>query len=331
MCSTTAIERLAKRVWHGGRARVTQLFSTHGSPKVPIARLPINPEASSPLYPPIPNFTLPASELEPRFQPRLPADAKLPLEIVETIISHLIYDTHSLLACSLTCYSWYIASVPHLHHTLVVRSGPWSYQPKLQWPTPLQNASELNLLPFVKKFRIRRAAYEYGLFLPKKLDHQILHQISGMTNVRELDIDDLDIPSFMLRVRHYFGHFLPRVQSLGLRAPRGSCRQIIFFIGLFEHLEDLTLTDGTFQEWQHESVDNQTLIPPFTPPLRGRLVMAHFARVNFLKDMIDLFRGVQFRYVDLFDVGETQLLLNACAETLETLRLYPADPCGEQI
>ena len=260
-----------------------------------------------------------------------PTDAKIPLEIVETIISHLIHDMRSLLACSLTCYSWYIASVPHLHHTLVVRSGPWPYQPKLQWPTPLQNASELNLLPLVKKFRIRRPAYVSDLFLPRQFDHQILDQVSGMTNVRELDIDDLDIPSFMLRVRHYFGHFLPRVQSLGLRAPRGSRRQIIFFIGLFEHLEDLTLIDGTLREWEHEPVDDPTLIPPFTPPLRGRLVMAHFARVNFLKDMIDLFRGVRFRYMDLLDVGKTQLLLNACAETLETLRLYPADPCGEQL
>ena len=43
---------------------------------------------------------------------------KLPLELVETIFSYLIYDARSLLACSMTCYSWYIAAVPHLHHTL---------------------------------------------------------------------------------------------------------------------------------------------------------------------------------------------------------------------
>ena len=41
--------------------------------------------------------------------------------------------------------------------------------------------------------------------------------------------------------------------------------------------------------------------------------------------------GVRFRYMDLFGVGDTQILLYACAETLETLRLYPADPWGKQL
>ena len=35
------------------------------------------------------------------------------------IIPHLTPDTCSLIACSLTCYSRYIATVAHLHDTLV--------------------------------------------------------------------------------------------------------------------------------------------------------------------------------------------------------------------
>ena len=49
-------------------------------------------------------------------------------------------------------------------------------------------------------------------------------------------------------------------------------------------------------------------------------------RVELLEDMIGLFGGIRFRSMDLFDVEGTRLLLNACAETLETLRLHQNDP-----
>ena len=45
---------------------------------------------------------------------------RLPLEVFQIIIDYLTYDAHCLRACALTCYAWYIAAVPHLHHTLVV-------------------------------------------------------------------------------------------------------------------------------------------------------------------------------------------------------------------
>ena len=77
-------------------------------------------------------------------------------------------------------------------------------------------------------------------------------------------------------------------------------------------------------------MNDLTLIPPFAPPLQGQLVMACFRRAGFLKDMIALFGGIRFHYMDLFDVGEMEFLPNACAETLETLGLHPADSRGEQ-
>ena len=47
--------------------------------------------------------------------------------------------------------------------------------------------------------------------------------------------------------------------------------------------------------------------------------------VGLLKDMIALFEGVRFRSMDVLNVIGMPLLLGACAETLETLRLYPTD------
>ena len=159
-----------------------------------------------------------------------------------------------------------------------------------------------------------------------QFDRDALGQISGLTNVRALDIDRLHIPAFMRKIQKYFGHFLPRLQSLSLRAPKGSNRQIIFFIGLFQRLEDLTLT-GTFSPY--EPFDDPTLIPPSNPPLRGRLVMLDFYRPHFSEEMIKLFERIRFRYMSIYAVKKPQLLLNACAETLETVRLDPIEFCSE--
>ena len=294
---TTVIELLAKRVWY----RIQAFRSGDTPPEIPTAR-------SSPF-------------------------AKLPMEIVEMIIAHLIYDTPSLIACSLTCYSWYITTVPHLHHTLVTPVNRGMAKKQFgYWPKPLLHMHWLGLLPLVKKFHVPCQLPDsyFNGFTPQLFNYFILYQFTALTNVQELGIDYLDLPKFMPRIRRYFGHFLPTVRSLALRAPKGSRRQIIYFIGLFQQLEDLKLI-YYLDDSQDEPVDDLTLIPLSTPPLRGRLTMISFMRVELLKDMIDLFGGVRFRHMDLCNVAGMRLLLDTCAKTLETLRLYPSDPRGEGV
>ena len=70
----------------------------------------------------------------------------------------------------------------------------------------------------------------------------------------------------MSRIRRYFKYLFPTIRSLSLKAPKGSYRQIIYFTGLFRHLEDLKLLYN--YDPQDEPADNATPIPPFTPPLR---------------------------------------------------------------
>ena len=245
------------------------------------------------------------------------------------IITHLVYDRHSLLACSLTCYSWYIAAVPHLHHTLITPGYFWHTGEKFMWSKPLWNMHKLGLLPLVKKFKIHiDFHYFFRKISPKRFTCCTLRHFFALTNVQELGIDHLDIPSFMPRIQRYFQHFLPTVRSLALRGPKGSRRQVLYFIGLFEHLEDLKLLyDGA--KSQEEPADDKTLVPPSVPPLRGRLTIMCFTRMGLLEDMIDLFGGIRFRYMDLYNVDGMRLLLYTCAETLESLRLYPHDPRGE--
>jgi len=254
---------------------------------------------------------------------------RLPQEIVEIIIAHLIYDRHSLLACSLTCYSWYIAAVPHLHHTFTTLTSMWG-ELSLPWPKPLLYKHALGLLFLVKKLRIRRGTDIHPVRIsPSLLTLQLVTRLYALNNVKELEIDCLDIPGFKPWVRLYFSYLLPTVQSLTLREPRGSYRQIIWFIGLFQHLEDLGLLFGPNWRFPEEQANDLALNTPFAPPLRGRLTMTFISSIMFLKDMINLLGGIQFRQLDLFHVHGMSLLLKACAETLETLRFHPNDSHGE--
>ena len=252
---------------------------------------------------------------------------KLPQDVVEIIISYLIYDTPSLMACSLTCHSWYIAAVPHLHHTLTTDNRV-SPDTKHSWPRPLKRSHKLGLLPFVKQFRIRLHDYGHQPFTLARLDRRTLQYFSALTNLQDLGIDYLDVPSFMPTIQQCFGHFSPTLQFLALKSPRGSCRQILYFIGFFPNLQDLKINYLPLTD--EENIADVALVPLSTPPLRGRLTIAYFKIENLVKGMIALFGGLRFRHMDLFDVDCTQLLLGACAGTLETLRLYPTDRYGEE-
>ena len=192
--------------------------------------------------------------------------AKLPRELVEKIISCFIYDVRTLMACSLTCYSWYIVTVSHLQHSLTTDSRRRLY--KKEWPRPLRKSYELGLLPLVKRFRIRLEHPYRGKITPELLDRRTLSYFSALTNLQELGIDNLQVSRFMPTIQEYFGHFSSTLQFLALSKPTGSCRQILYLIGLFPNLRDLKL------QWfsptsEREGTAGTTLVPFSVPPLRG--------------------------------------------------------------
>ena len=260
--------------------------------------------------------------------PTYPSPAtRLPLEVVEIIIAYLVHDLPSLRACSLTCYSWYIAAVPHLHHPLVINTLTNSYALRpLEWPEPIRRMHSLGLLPLVGDLEIRG---RYTTAISAKLFcHRTLRQFMALTNVQDLTISYLDIPSFMPNIRQYFGHFFPTVRSLRLGSPKGSNRQILFFIGSFRYLEDLELFDSELPSWENEQKDDLTLIPPFAPPLQGKLTAWSWGRENFFREMVHLFGAIRFTEMRVFNAIETQFLLRACAKTLYALHCAPTDPRG---
>ena len=200
-----------------------------------------------------------------------------------------------------------------------------------QRPQRSDRFADVGLLPFVKKLHIYEGPYSDNRLFPGIFHRTLLHQYSTITNLQELAIDHLNISKFIPKLQRCFGHFSPTLRSLALREPKGSYRQIIYFIGFFQHLEDLKLLSKIGAPVCHpreQLIDYLTPAPRFTPPLRGKLTMRFSREVELLKLMINLFDGLRFHSMDLYYADGTQLLLGACTETLETLRLFEK---GEQL
>ena len=89
------------------------------------------------------------------------------------------------------------------------------------------------------------------------------------------------------------------------------------------------LCDDEFRISEKELEDDPGLVPPFAPPLQGRLVVWRLSGVGLFKNMIRSFGGINFSALNIFDVEEAPLLLSTCAETLQNLQLNPTDPRGE--
>ena len=223
----------------------------------------------------------------------------------------------------MTCYFWYIVTLPHLYYYLTTDDFH-NHTGEKKWPKPLHSFGELELLPFVKQLCLRNMT---GFTLGPP-GGSTFRYFSALKNLQELGIDSLNISRLMPDIQRYFGHFAETLRFLALKEPRGSRRQILYFIGHFPNLRDLKISCTRYIK---EEEDHPTLIPPDIPPLGGRLTLACFEREELVKDMVTLFDGLRFRYMDLFNVNCVGTLLEACADTLETLRLYPTDLYGEDL
>ena len=246
----------------------------------------------------------------------------LPQELLDMIIAHILLDTPTLKACSATCRSWYIATLPHLHHTLSL----WENisDPAREGLMPLRKLEKMRLLRFVKRLRILQYHPE-PWFQPTAFNARSLAHFTALTNVQELGVDEFDLHAFTPRTQLYFGHFTPRLRSLALRRPKGAHHQLLYFLGLFPNLDDFKLIYDRTQEL----TPGLAPVPRSSLSLRGRLTLRWLGGEAFLRDLSQLSGGLRFRYMDLLGVGGARLLLDTCAETLQTLRTYPVCWTGE--
>lgn len=250
----------------------------------------------------------------------------LPLELVEMIIDHLIYDLRALKACSLTCFSWYIAAAPHLHHTITFKEKKFGIaRAELK---PLPKLHKLGILPLAKEVRVCQSRELPLWFTPPAFSRRDLHRFSAFRNVQKLQLERLDIFCFIPGVERYFGQFSPTLRSIALFAPRCTPRQLSYFLSLFSHLDDVEIRGFSSPPATTPVTEP---VPVSAPRLRGRLVVSSFREVETWKDLMNGGR-LRFHDVDLRNVADcAPVLLEACSKTLETLRFFPADAIGEYI
>ena len=163
----------------------------------------------------------------------------LPYDIAEIIIGYLTRDLGDLKACSLACRSWYIAAVPHLHHTLTLRGNrPDVTRGKLK---PLSKLYELGLIPLVKEIRVEQEWDMGGWFAPQAFGYHDLRHFSAFTNVHTLKLQRVEIYRFVPLINHYFGHFSSTLRSVMLFNPNCTPRQLSHFLSLFKNLDNIEI------------------------------------------------------------------------------------------
>lgn len=240
------------------------------------------------------------------------------------IIFHLTDDNQTLKACAATCIIWRNVATPHLHRTLIL----WS---KFFVPdgngsarrNPLPSLHQLGLLPLVKELQFSGTFPVVHWVTPAIFNSRNMQFLRAMVNLRELRIADLDFSGFPTGLGECLGHFSPTVRSVALRRPNGTRRQLLEFFRLFPMLDDVEVLNYSVRWEGDEDLDGQLV--PMNRGLRGQLTLHSFGEEGLFEDMVVAFGGIRFTSMDLRNVRGMQPLLEACAHTLETLRIYPDD------
>ena len=244
---------------------------------------------------------------------------RVPYEVVEMIIAHLAHHVDALKACSLTCRSWNIVAVPHIQHTLILGRG---VTPSGLKPLPMLHA--LGLMPLVKEIRVEQWGGVGTWFVPHALNLNALRYFSAFANVHTLKIQNFEICRFIPGIERYFVHFSPTLRSVTLYDPCGTPRQLAHFLSLFPNLDDVEIL-RICASAPSTTVPDAELVPVSAPKLQGRLTLYTFDSVEVWTHMITSCGGLRFRHLDLRGSANcVSTLLEACADTLETLQLYTA-------
>ena len=240
------------------------------------------------------------------------------------ILAHLTHELRALKTCSLTCRSWYAVAVIHLHHTLTLGNGPYLTRGRLK---PLSKLHGLGLIPLVKEIRVKQPPGADAWFVPREFNRRDLRYFTAFANVQTLAVQSFQIYHFIPGIERYFGHFSPMVRSIVLSSLQCTPRQLLYFLSLFPNLDNIEIRHAL--PFTH--TPDTGLIPFTTPSLRGRLVLHHFGWVETWTDLATLCGGLRFSYVDMYgSVRCAPVLLDGCAETLETLRLNTTNDLGSK-
>ena len=179
-------------------------------------------------------------------------------------------------------------------------------------------------MPLVNEIRVVQSRMEGHIwFVPQAFDRRTLRSFSAFANVHTLELQCLALDRFVPGVERYFGHFSPTLQSIILFFPRGTPRQLSHFLSLFSNVDNIEIWETS--EYTDAPVPDTQFVPFSVPKLRGRLTLYTFHWVETWTHLIASC-GLRFRHIDLRGSANcAPVLLEACAETLETLIFNPMD------
>ena len=231
---------------------------------------------------------------------------------MEMIVAYLIDSLGTLKTCSLTCRSWYIAAVPRIHHTLILRD---KRSDKLHDELkPLSELNKLGLAPLVNTITVRQWL-DSRWFIPQAFSPSDLRHFSAFANVRTLKIDYMDISCFTPDIGRYFGHLSPTLRSITLYNPCCTPRQLSHFLSLFSNLDDIYIRWGYVLK-PNTIIPDTELVQFSAPELRGELRLYGSGWAETWTHLITSCGGLRFRSMDLYKVGVcAPILFKACAET----------------
>ena len=243
---------------------------------------------------------------------------RLSQEVLDVIISNLVYDTPSLKACSATCFVFYTVAAPYLHHTLNLRQ--WNATITRKDLNPLARFHELGLLPLFKRVRFRGYKYKSLWVLPEIFSSESLRYFSALVSVQDLVITGLDWSKFTSGFENYFGRFSPTLRSIAF--PQLSCRprQLLDILMLNSKLDDVRII---YYDPNPMYDTPRTKRAQIRGSLRGKLTLKTFWNRELLEVIIASFGGMRFVFLGLDVIKGVQLLLDTCAETLQTLHFGP--------
>ena len=253
----------------------------------------------------------------------------LPQDVLEVVVADIGDDIPCLKDFSLTCYSWYLAAVPHLHRIVTLEDRPLdASRAELK---PLAKLHKMELLQFARTLLVRSSSFEPWL-TPRKFDRQTLRYFGTLSNIQRLRIERFDLSKFIPDLERYFGHFAQTIKSISLIISSGTQMELLYFLGLFPKLDDIEIEYYPTAKLDPSPPNPgfELAVPFSVPSLRGQLKLTHFTSETVFRDMITLFGGLRFRYMDLFSVEGSRLLLEACADTLHAVRVYPSVPNSEE-
>ena len=219
-------------------------------------------------------------------EPTLP----LPYEIAEMIIAHLIHDLNALEACSLTCRSWYIIAVPHIHHTLILGRGATPGGLK-----PLSEPHRQGLIHLVQEIRVEQWPGVATWFMPRAFNRHTIRYFPAFSNVRALRLQRLEITRFIPHIERYFGQFSPTLRSLMLSELHCTPLQLPYFLSSFPNLDDIGIRGN--RTW-HPTIRDNNPNSFSAQSLRGRLILRGFPWAQTRTHLASC-GGLRSRHVDL--------------------------------